>query len=680
VSCAALLLALAGCGQPPLLGPQDPPPGSPAASDPIVAQVVVRPQSVALSVKDTVDFTATALDGSGDPIAGASISWSVSDTSVASVSHGKAKGKATGTATITASSGGKKGHSKVKVKSGSGTVALTLTPQADTLDVGKTLRISAEVTDGSGQPVSDATVTWSSSAPGVATVDGGGLVTGVGVGSATITAQTGDVSADALVTVEDPTADPPPPPASSSGTLAAFPGAEGYGATALGQCDRSSVQVLRVTNLQDSGAGSLRDAIGRVDNNRLSIIVFTEAGYIHLSDEIRLQSTGCLYIAGQTAPGGGITIQRAPGKGLFLRYDTHDIVIRYLRFRGGYAGDYKGHVNILVGSGQNIIMDHLSLGWTTDKLLIIEKYSQMAWSGVVSNITLQRSLLHEVFAFHPTALQISSDDRIKAPIKNIDVHDNLFANNDHRNPDGITSGLKVVNNVIYNWQQGASQGEEKAFTDWIGNYYKTGPMTDPRYDYEITFQTNTIGADPSYYVVGNVGPHNSDPGAGLDAQWSGPNRVVACYYKCPGYGDETPGQPLPDSARRDTPLPDATIPIHVELATDAYQSVLGDVGANARLACKGDWVANSDVVDQRIISEVENRTGPGTTPVTEADAGGFPSIAPGTPCADSDQDGMPDDFELRYGLDPHSAADASGDANGDGYTNLEEYLNGRSPR
>jgi hypothetical protein len=678
VSCAALLLALAGCGQPPLLGPQDPPPGSPAASDPVIARVVIRPQSVALGVKDTIDFTATALDVSGNPIQGASISWTVSDTGVVSVSHGKAKGKKTGTTTITASSGGKKGHSKVKVKSGSGTVALTLTPQADTLATGSTLLIHADVTDGSGQPISGATVTWSSSAPGVATVDGTGLVTGVSAGVATITAQTSDVSADASITVQDPPSDPPPT-SSASGVLAAFPGAEGYGAAALSQCDRSTVQVLRVTNLQDSGAGSLRDAISQVRNDRLSVVVFDVAGYIHLSSNIYLRDMSCLYIAGQTAPGGGITIQRAPGVALSFRGDTHDIVVRYLRLRGGYAGDYRGHINIGIASGYDVILDHLSLGWTTDKLITISKYNT-TWSKVVTDVTMQRSLLHEVFADHPTAMQISAADKSNPQISNIDVHHNLFANNDHRNPNGVTKGLKVVNNVIYNWHQGAGQGAHMAVTDWIGNYYKKGPNTDSRFTYEITFMAESFDPAPSYYVVGNVGPHNSDPSAGLDAQWSGPNRVVACYYKCVGYGDSTAGQPLPDSARRNQPLPDAPIPIRVQSATDAYNSVLNDVGADARVTCAGDWVDNSDVVDQRIISEVIQNTGPGKTPVTEDDVGGFPSIKSGTACTDSDHDGMPDAFETRYNLNPSSAADAAVDSNGDGYTNLEEYLNGRAPR
>ncbi len=118
----------------------------------------------------------------------------------------------------------------------------------------------------------------------------------------------------------------------------------------------------------------------------------------------------------------------------------------------------------------------------------------------------------------------------------------------------------------------------------------------------------------------------------------------------------------------------------MDLATDAYRSVINDVGANARLDCNGDWVSNSDPVDQRVVSDVINATGPSRAPANEGVVGGFPTIPPGTPCADSDHDGMPDAFETRYGLNPNNAADAAADYNGDGYSNLEEFLSGRSPR
>ena len=117
-----------------------------------------------------------------------------------------------------------------------------------------------------------------------------------------------------------------------------------------------------------------------------------------------------------------------------------------------------------------------------------------------------------MLAAHPTAIQISDVDRNNAPINNIDVHDNLFANNDHRNPNGITSGLKVVNNVIYNWHQGAGQGEKvhhRLDRELLQGRSHGGAIRLGGHDF-IT----SNGPIPSYYVTGNVGPHNSDPYAG----------------------------------------------------------------------------------------------------------------------------------------------------------------------
>ena len=107
--------------------------------------------------------------------------------------------------------------------------------------------------------------------------------------------------------------------------------------------------------------------------------------------------------------------------------------------------------------------------------------------------------------------------------------------------------------------------------------------------------------------------------------------------------------------------------------------MLRDVGANARVTCDGDWVSNMDSVDQRVLSDVTNATGPSRAPANERWWRLLRNRS-GTPCADSDGDGMPDAFETRYNLNPNNASDAAADYNGDGYSNLEEYLSGRSPR
>lgn len=536
---------------------------------------------------------------------------------------------------------------------------ISIEPEKLQLFAGDTGSFSASVHGTGASLPPDATAAWSSSDPNVAAVDATGKVEALGAGTARIVASSHGASDTARLNVS------PQPPR-------AFPGAQGYGAKALTGCDRSNLQILRVTNLEPNGPGSFESALRSVDDDALSVVIFDASGYI---DAPRLQiRSGCLYVAGQTAPGDGVTI-RGNG-GLDIRGSVHDVVLRHLRIRGGHATTFRGHIAVWVASGHNIILDHLSLGWTGDKTLMISKYNA-SWSHPIHRITVQRSLIHEPLASHPTAVQISAENRTVAPISQVDFHHNLIANSSHRNPNGVSSGLKVVNNVVYNWNQGAGQGGNgKAVIDWINNYFQPGPMT--KYPYEVTHFIQAAHGDPSFYVRGNVGPHNQDPHAGPDAQWSGPNRVVACYYDCGDYGSA--GDPLPTWVRRDEPLPNATMPIQVELATEAYESVLTDVGANARLRCNGDVVRNTDQVDERILENVRTRTGPESPPVTELAFGGFPTIKSAeTNCSDTDSDGMPDSFESRHGFKENDSRDNGADPDSDGYTNLEEYLNGSDP-
>lgn len=123
------------------------------------------------------------------------------------------------------------------------------------------------------------------------------------------------------------------------------------------------------------------------------------------------------------------------------------------------------------------------------------------------------------------------------------------------------------------------------------------------------------------------------------------------------------------------------IPVVTQSAERAWQSLVeqGEVGANRRVSCSGTWVSNVDAVDRRVLEDARNGTGPKRDDLIrhEDEVGGYPDIDPGSKCSDSDSDGMPDAFEDAYGLD-NSAADASADADGDGYSNIEEYLNGTS--
>jgi len=566
-------------------------------------------------------------------------------------------------------------------------------------------------------------VTWSSSATSVATVDGSGKVTGVAQGSATISATAGGQSGKATVTVVPD----PPVNSSPSGVLAAFPGARGWGAQALSQCSRTGMQVVHVTNLGDSGPGTLRNAMGQARDDVLTVIVFDVSGYITLGSRIELTHS-CLYIAGQTAPGGGITI-RAPDIQaiLFAREPVHDVVIRYLRFRNGtnQPGTHTNSQGMIIGVGQRVVLDHLSFSWANDQLLSIYKYP-LGW-GPVRDITVQRSLFAEPFETSPVCYTTKGD--VNDPtngwyaVTGVSLHHNVAIDCNHRAPQNTAHDAEVINNVVYNYQTIPMEVDRKTYEDVIGNYFKAGPMnysTDAAYGHEVghEFSANKpggwSGSEPDGYVVmgntnnidgrcgfgiymdGNVGPHNPD---GSKDQWlmtskkkndylKGPFPESFSFYTSIVYSNSQDlNLPLSIngcSFRRTSRLPQSPIPVPVESAASAWQALVvnGDVGDNRRLTCTGDWTGNADAVDSRVLAQAEEGTGPGRggNPLSAADVGGFPSLSAGTPCADSDADGMPDAFETRYGLDGHSAADAADDSNGDGYSNLEEFLNGRSPR
>lgn len=528
--------------------------------------------------------------------------------------------------------------------------------------LGDSTSLRAVQRDQHGRESSCPNVRWQSLDEAVATVNGSGKVKARAAGIAAIIAACGAAEARASVQVIEVT----------GAGLRAFPEAEGWGAGALNSCRRGGTEVLRVTNLNDAGSGSLRAAVEASQDDRLSIVVFRVAGYLDLQSDIELRGKSCLYFAGQTAPGDGITIRRSPGRAFYIKGASHDIVFRHLRFRGGYAGNYRGHVGIQVGSGENYVLDHLSMGWTTDKALIIKK-SATSWSNPISRVSVQRSIMAEIFADHPTGVQISGENDYGATdwrlIQDLSLHRNLFAHNSHRNPNVTTYGTEVINNVIYNWRMGAVQSTRESKLDVISNVFDPGPMTDSRYLYEVTWTCDHPGGyEPSLHVEGNIGPHSDDPAAD---NWNGASRMTACYYKTGG----DPGVELPNRFRRDNPLPRPLWPVAVRSAAAVRDDVLGDVGASAGLACDGGWVARADAADRRVIGDARNATGPAKPPENESQVGGFPSLDPGQACSDGDGDGMPDAFESRFGFDPDNPFDAAHDADGDGYSNIEEYIN-----
>jgi pectate lyase len=449
--------------------------------------------------------------------------------------------------------------------------------------------------------------------------------------------------------------------------LPAFPGAQGYGAEARG--GRGGA-VIRVTNLNDSGAGSLRACINASGPRTC---VFRVGGTIHLNSELIVRNP-FLTIAGQTAPGGGILLRgTTTGGGQMLTIRTHNVIVRYLRIRSGKIGQpARGQVNLSIEAGsENVIIDHVSTSWSLDENVLIYKNV----SGGVSqdsvpdirNITVQRSLIAEGLYPHSTGMSQGGEDEggytAWQDVTNTSMHHNLMAHNGQRNPLVMAPSIRIINNVVYDWGSECCGQDRNSTVDWIGNYFKPGSLSFA--DGLISWQSLGTAAPPSLLIEGNVSP--PDYSESDEDNWEMTGM------------DEGSVTPLPLAYRRFTPLPTGPHPETVQTASAAYTSVLADVGANKRLACNGAWVANSDAVDTRILTNVAQgrpqRQGASVQISDPAQVGGYPQIAGGTACTDSDKDGMPNSWELARGLNPNNAADRNGDDDGDGYTNLEAFLN-----
>jgi len=452
---------------------------------------------------------------------------------------------------------------------------------------------------------------------------------------------------------------------SPASAIPAFPGAEGWGAVSIGGRGGKVIEVTTLADAVPAPAGSLR-ACAEASGPRTC--VFRVGGTIELSGGFRIYNP-YLTIAGQTAPGGGILITGNTGIGIF----THDVIIRYLRFRLlGTGSPASGQVNIGISTGAyNVIVDHCSTSWSLDENMQIWRHSPSPLPDI-TGITVQRCVIAEGLAGHSTGLLIggNADYGISPPseeylnVHEISVHHNLFVHNYDRNPRVSSAGTQVVNNVVYNWGSRVGVSAMKNTVDFINNYWKPGPMSGSLiYKHESTHVTQGwVYPDPSIYIAGNIvkgsfeNPSADNWGLIID--------------------DITRGL-LPISFRKYIPLPQAPNPITIQSATDAYNSVLADAGANAKLDCQGNWVSNSDAVDLRVINDVKQGTGwTGYGVASPEAAGGFPVIAAGTPCADTDKDGMPDEWETKQSFNTNDASDNAEDADGDGYTNLEEYLNG----
>ncbi len=414
--------------------------------------------------------------------------------------------------------------------------------------------------------------------------------------------------------------------------IPAFPGAEGYGMFTTGG---RGLNVYEVTTLADSGPGSLRDAVSQ--SNRT--IVFRVSGTIALNSRLDIERNN-ITIAGQTAPGDGITL-----KNYALRVGGDNIIIRYIRVRvGDQGGDNQSDgIGFMDVGASNVMFDHCSVSWAID-----ENFSMYG----LPNITIQWCIISEALhdSNHPKGPHSMGGIQNG---RDMTIHHNIYISNNDRNPKfniadwwpGQNTDFR--NNVVYNWGARSTWGGNggSSLTNVVNNYYKAGPDTiDP--NILLTLEGGNPG---EWYVDGNY--VYGYPGVTAD-NWTG---VV--------------------NASGTTPLnaivvdqPFSYAPVTTQSATDAYTSVLQFAGCT---------VPARDSVDTRVLADVANGTGAIIDSQTEV--GGWPVLNSTTPPTDSDHDGMPDAWELTYGLDPYDPADRNGDFTGDGYTNLETYLNSLVP-
>jgi pectate lyase len=434
----------------------------------------------------------------------------------------------------------------------------------------------------------------------------------------------------------------------------AFPGAEGFGKYTTGGREG---KVFIVTNLNDNGAGSFRQA---VENKIPAIIVFAVSGTINLESKLSIGSNKT--IAGQTAPGDGICIADHP-----VSLSGNNIIIRYVRFRMGDKYQKGGMVD---GNGsddafggtrrENIIIDHCSLSWSTDEVFSV-------YAG--DSTTLQWNIISEPlnYSYHFETVDKDYERHGYGAIwggKHLSAHHNLFAHCNSRTPrfDGTRNSpsefVDYVNNLIYNWGGNNVYAGEGGNYNIVNNYYKFGPETKSNVKYRVF---NPFKRDPDipfgkFYVDGNFVDGSSEVSKD---NWLG---VVM------DKGTSTDAL----TSKQNNKIP--AVEIAMVSPQVAYESILAKGGAS---------LPKRDTLDERIINDVRNRTGrfidvqggyPHGTEY-EKTVNAWPGLESKPAPVDSDHDGMPDEWETKNGLNPNNASDASSYKLDKKYTNIEMYLN-----
>ncbi len=439
-----------------------------------------------------------------------------------------------------------------------------------------------------------------------------------------------------------------------SDNLKAFPTAEGFGKFATGG---RGGEVYKVTNLNDSGPGSLRDAVSQ--GNR--IILFTQGGNISLSSPLYITNDN-ITIAGQSAPGGGIALN-INGQDLpVMEISANNVVIRYLRVRHSleYVGSSSGADGIHIAGGENIIIDHCSVTWASDENIAITQYT----NRLTRNVTIQNCIIGEGFTGSSKGALITGD------LDFITFYRNFFTMNEIRSPQ-IASDWdypnsdrysEVINNVVYDYKEATrirnNQGSGRYLVNVVSNFYEqpsgvtSSRRAVPIYDHYDWVNAGNEAEEIEVYVENNIDSFRSSDG---QDEW-----------------DITQGEDgtqnrnvLGDKATQQSSAPYTSwILDNQSLVVDAF-SVWDNINQNV-----GASLPQRDTADLTLIDDYNSGYNRDSSYTTHE----FPVLSNGTAPEDTDNDGMPDDWENANGFDP-SSQDGHLDADGDGYTNIEEYLN-----
>ncbi len=520
--------------------------------------------------------------------------------------------------------------------------------------------------------------------------------------------------------------------------IPAFPGAEGYGSTTPG--GRGGL-VIKVTNLDPDGPGSLRAAL-EAEGPR--VVVFETGGTIDLGEEVAVTHP-FLTIAGQTAPGDGISINNGT-----ISIQTNDVIVRGLRFRVGDLVDGPDPANrdgleITSHNAYNVIVDHCSFAWAIDE--------NVSASNKSHDLTFSWNIIGEGLhcSLHPKGCHSKGLMQHMSGGVNYSVHHNVLISNHDRNPQVKAIHCEVINNYVYNYGfKGTNVWmRQGSTTNLIGNFYKPGPDTrgwpnNPLKGIFIQYatdpQSGATGTVPnSVYVLNNIGPGretitSNDPaeewqavddsegsvpgeaqslvpfaqsgitahdpteleklllsenGAGAIVPHRDPvdERIINTIFENSGsLIDCVTADPLfyDEGTARGGTATTITLAAEASRFDNKYRSeqveiIAGTGSGQIRTISSYDGQGRVATVDRSWDTIPDNTSRYHIVKDCARNAGGWPEMAAGTPPKDSDDDGMPDDWETANGLNPNDPSDANGDADGDGYTNIEEYINGLIP-